>query len=319
MALHTRDSKNAPMRCVWEARDADEHAHNLTDWRQEYDQISAGAFYGRIDEVQLGEMQVFKEHTSQALRQQCNVWPESLWIGIPVSQACRINGRPVSVDEVMCQPGHHDFELVTPQTFDIYGLVVSRRLLESSAGERGLELLTRASSTHMRLRLPYRTRESVNFLIERLIGAANEAIAVHVHQDILMLALLEILERERPCNDTPPSYRHRKQVVEQVKRYVEEPCNAPVTMTELCELAHVSQRTLQYSFTSILGISPRQFLRVTRLNRVRRVLARAGEGTTVTRVANTWGFYHLGQFSRDYRQLFGESPSCTLARQRGAS
>jgi len=29
-------------------------------------------------------------------------------------------------------------------------------------------------------------------------------------------------------------------------------------------------------------------------------------------VANAWGFWHMGQFARDYRRLFGELPSDTL-------
>ncbi|WP_408635108.1 helix-turn-helix domain-containing protein [Oleiphilus messinensis] len=29
-------------------------------------------------------------------------------------------------------------------------------------------------------------------------------------------------------------------------------------------------------------------------------------------VAADWGFWHLSQFSKDYRQLFGERPSDTL-------
>ncbi|TDX28154.1 AraC family ethanolamine operon transcriptional activator [Modicisalibacter xianhensis] len=317
MPADTQQRNLAPSRCMWEARDADEHAHNLTDWCQEYDQISSGAFYGRIDEVQLDEMQVFREHTSQALRQQCNVWPESLWIGIPAALACRINGRPVGEAEVMCQPGHRDFELVTPEDFTIYGLVVSRRLLASAAGEAGLALLERAPTTYMRLRLPPQTRDSVTFLIERLLQASRDPLAPQVHRDILMMALIELLQKEMPCDDVPPSYPHRKRVVDQVKRYVDDPEHAPVTVAELCELTHVSQRTLQYCFTSILGISPVQFLRTSRLNRVRRVLTQPEGTTTVTRAANDWGFYHLGQFSQDYRRLFGESPSETLGRYLG--
>ena len=318
MPIHVHAGKNAPTRGTWEAGDADEHAHNLTDWRQEYDQISAGAFYGRIDEVQLDEMQVFREHTNRALRQQCNVWPESLWIGIPAAQVCRINGRPVGEAEVMCQPGHRDFELVTPGSFTIYGLVVSRRLLASAAGEAGLALMERAPSTHMRLRLPAQTRKSITFLIERLLGAERQTPVSQVHRDILMMALVELLQLEVPCNDVPPSYAHRKRVVDQVKHYLDDPAHAPVSVTELCELTHVSQRTLQYCFTSILGISPVQFLRTARLNRVRRILVQPGDTTTVTGAANDWGFYHLGQFSQDYRHLFGESPSATLTRCRGA-
>ncbi|BBM05094.1 hypothetical protein HAALTHF_00650n [Vreelandella aquamarina] len=63
-------------------------------------------------------------------------------------------------------------------------------------------------------------------------------------------------------------------------------------MDALCELTHVSRRTLQYSFTTTLGISPLQFLRLTRLNRVRRAL-RAAEPQTVTEIATYWGFLAL--------------------------
>lgn len=47
-----------------------------------------------------------------------------------------------------------------------------------------------------------------------------------------------------------------------------------------------------------------------RLARVRRQLT---EGkTTVAQAASRWGFWHLGQFARDYRLQFGELPSKTL-------
>ena len=36
--------------------------------------------------------------------------------------------------------------------------------------------------------------------------------------------------------------------------------------------------------------------------------------TTVTEVAMHFGFFHLGQFARDYRQAFQELPSETLRR-----
>ncbi|RAR62044.1 AraC family ethanolamine operon transcriptional activator [Onishia taeanensis] len=313
MSLDRQASQNAPWRCTWEAWDANEHAHNLTDWSQEYDQFSRGAFYGRIDEVRLSEMQVFKEYTSNALGQQCNVWPESLWIGIPVDgQSCRINGHQVGAQEVMCQPGGHDFELVTPDRFGIYGLVVSRQWL-TRAGAAD-DLLAADPERLMRLQLPDHTRQATGFLIERLLGTQREQLSVKVHQDILSLALAEILREETPNTEMPPSYGHRKQVVDRIKAHLNA-CEAPpVALSELCEIAHVSQRTLQYSFNSILGISPIQFLRLTRLNRVRRRLSAPDTGTTVSQVAADWGFYHLGQFAQDYRQLFGEAPSVTLYR-----
>jgi len=44
------------------------------------------------------------------------------------------------------------------------------------------------------------------------------------------------------------------------------------------------------------------------------VLANADpEEASVKSVAIRHGFFHLGRFARDYKSLFGESPSMTLA------
>ncbi len=55
------------------------------------------------------------------------------------------------------------------------------------------------------------------------------------------------------------------------------------------------------------------YLKQKRLEAARRTLLTAEPLTTsVTEVATQWGFFHLGRFARDYRQLFGELPSETL-------
>jgi AraC family ethanolamine operon transcriptional activator len=44
------------------------------------------------------------------------------------------------------------------------------------------------------------------------------------------------------------------------------------------------------------------------------LLAGLEEGDTIALLAARYGFWHAGQFSADYKGLFGESPSATLAR-----
>ena len=85
--MSSTPTQSAPKKCIQEAFDADEHAQNLTRWQQQYDQLTPGRFYGRLDEIALPALQVFKEHTGQALRQECRVWENSLWLGIPPRSA----------------------------------------------------------------------------------------------------------------------------------------------------------------------------------------------------------------------------------------
>ena len=58
------------------------------------------------------------------------------------------------------------------------------------------------------------------------------------------------------------------------------------------------------------------YLKTQQLNRIYRVFHDADPtDTSVKQVAIANGFSHLGQFSRDYKQLFGELPSETLRRR----
>ncbi|TKD64223.1 helix-turn-helix domain-containing protein [Cobetia marina] len=309
--------EHAPGKCTREAWDVNEQAHNLTDWSQHYDQYGQGAFYGRIDELHLPGMQVFKEYTSQALDQQCHVWPDSLWIGIPAErQPCRINGYALEKGDIMCQPGGQDFALTTPDAFAIHCLVLRRDWLLTMVGESALTLLESDPQHTMRLGVSQKTRRAVTFLMERLLKRQRQGFEVQVHQGILSLAVTAILEERIPLTDRYPSYHHRRQVVERVREHVNGAAPVPISIDMLCGIAHVSQRTLHNSFTSILGISPMQFIRLNRLNQVRRRLCEPQATSTIGQIASDWGFYHLGQFAQDYRRLFGESPSHTLSRHR---
>lgn len=104
-------------------------------------------------------------------------------------------------------------------------------------------------------------------------------------------------------------------IVRAACEFVDSVRNDPLTVLDLCRALNVSRRTLQYCFAEIYGIAPLAYLRRVRLNRARRDLSTApNDRVSVTGVATHWGFWHLGRFSVDYRQLFGESPSDTLRR-----
>ncbi|GAB0154200.1 helix-turn-helix domain-containing protein [Marinobacterium sp. BA1] len=88
------------------------------------------------------------------------------------------------------------------------------------------------------------------------------------------------------------------------------------SITDICATTDVSERTLQYAFRSTMQLTPIAYLRTLRLNRVRaELLIALPAHTTVTRVAMRWGFVHLGEFSQEYKRLFGQRPSETLAQR----
>jgi AraC family transcriptional regulator, ethanolamine operon transcriptional activator len=91
-------------------------------------------------------------------------------------------------------------------------------------------------------------------------------------------------------------------------------------VSELCRVTAVSERTLEYAFKGTLGLTPVAYLARLRLHRVRHALQTETPGSrTVSAVALDWGFWHFGEFSRAYKECFGELPSETLRGHRLAS
>ncbi len=112
-----------------------------------------------------------------------------------------------------------------------------------------------------------------------------------------------------------PNSRMRDLALRRIEDYLEEFPNNPHTVRDICRVANVSERTLQYAFRERFGIPPKSFLLALRLNGMRRELKNADTiSSTVTDLATRWGFWHMSQFAVDYRRFFGELPSETMKR-----
>nr|WP_202500919.1 AraC family transcriptional regulator [Streptomyces sp. SID5785] len=87
----------------------------------------------------------------------------------------------------------------------------------------------------------------------------------------------------------------------------------PFTTMELAAEAGVGARRLQEAFGRYVGMPPMAYLRALRLERVHEDLRAADPGsTTVSAIAHSWGFGHLGRFAEQYRARYGCAPSVTL-------
>ncbi|MCU0231781.1 MAG: helix-turn-helix domain-containing protein [Acidobacteria bacterium] len=105
-------------------------------------------------------------------------------------------------------------------------------------------------------------------------------------------------------------------VVKAAEDYALSHADDRVYVTDLCRAAGVSERALEYAFKDVMGLTPVAYLTRLRLHRVRQALLLATHGTTtVSAVALDWGFWHFGEFSRAYKDCFGELPSDTLRRK----
>jgi AraC-like DNA-binding protein len=105
-------------------------------------------------------------------------------------------------------------------------------------------------------------------------------------------------------------------VMRRFRRVVEENPEEPLFIPEICKAIGVSDRSLRACCQEHLGMGPRRYLLLRRMNLVRQALRHEGpETTSVTETATRYGFWQLGRFAVEYQSLFGEPPAATLRRQ----
>lgn len=312
---------------VRDTHDVNEHAQSLSLWDQQYEQMSSGRFEGRIEELHIGPAQLFREHTHQAVLQSGLSRPGTVTLAVPV-RAVTDNlfcGQRLAPDQGFAVVLDNEFELVTHGEFDVVALDVDLDFLTDYARRiEGIEW-NRPALCSGALPGGDEANAALRELVLTVLRTASEAGALLAHEPmrraLVHAACDALLARLRgPGVERAPALAcvtssTRQRIVREAREYMRRHAAEPLGVPDLCEALQVSRRTLQYSFHDVLQLSPVTYLRVLRLNGVRREL-REGGREPVADCAARWGFWHLSRMATDYRALFGELPSQTLQRAR---
>ncbi|MEG9434093.1 helix-turn-helix domain-containing protein [Terriglobus sp. ADX1] len=306
--------------------DANAQARSLQGWSQLYDQISPGSFHGAIEGICTDSLHVFREVTNARLRQSCVVKSDAWWFGIPVREdvSFRLDARMIPWGEIAIRRGHQVFELMTPASFEIFGIVVERKKLEEhlrlfhdvAPPDDHDDLLRAAPHARTRLRTLLHELLSQTLLYPEVAQSVNAREAM---EQSLMDAVADACRERSASYEVSKAERQQASLVRDVREYLLSLDDRVASVPELCRNFNISRRTLQYAFEQVLGMGPNAYLKLLRLNGVRRDLGRRRAlNKSVQQVAADWGFWHLSQFSKDYKQHFLELPSLTLKRTQDA-
>jgi transcriptional regulator GlxA family with amidase domain len=142
----------------------------------------------------------------------------------------------------------------------------------------------------------------------------NERRAAYVELFETLLPVIGVAEPIEPTRHDRTRQAH-SDIVRIAEAHALSQVGEHLSVSDLCRVTGVSERTLEYAFREVMGLGPVAYLIRLRLHRVREgLLAGTHATTTVTTEALNWGFWHFGEFSRAYKNCFGELPSDTLRR-----
>lgn len=318
----------------WHSNDIDEQSTRLDGWRQEYQQLGRGRFVGQVSTVAGPHMSIMGERTNQSLHEYVAPPKDSVVFGLLLngSHALQINRQPVGSASLIVLEGGREYEFRTEGPADLLGVSLDSAICRDKYSgnyekefERAIALgvvpLAHGSAGQLR-QLWTKISELLQFgdtwpeslplpsLAETVTNSLLVALGLSAGEDVPAL---------------PQSAGRQARVVQQAISFMHAHLARDFPMADVCAATHVSERTLQYYFEHCLGMSPRQYLKVMRLNAARRMLRRIGGHSrrclpqlTIADIAAQCGYDHPSRFAGDYRQQFGMLPSDT-ARARAIS
>ncbi len=298
--------------CLWE--------ETSRPWELIARQLDGGRFLSRKEFLVTPSVVLYRETLTPAVRVQGLTAAGHLTFAIPLRAGPRtiyFGVPPESSRLTALAPGGLD--ATTDAAYSHLILLVRMDLLERRLPAECLASLTRAADRYGLALAPSKLAGFRDWLTGALEHAFANPQAFDQAAVIASLenGLLSWLARISVPSDGRPPAAFRRRGLKRALEYLRTADPSQVSVADLCRVARLSERTLRYAFRDELDLSPLAFLRRLRLHAARRELMNAeARVSRVAEVARRQGFLELGRFAADYRRLFGERPSETLARRR---
>ena len=290
-------------------------------WNFDLRQLSRGS-------ANLHLMQIWSENTfllktsyDQKVHQQ-GVTPSDMttfgFIGshAPDAEFC---GYKANGSTIECFEQSGSYECMSPAGFDAFGVSMTTNRIQELGEILELRHLEKLLDGHAHVFDVGTSANNAVWTLSRQIvdntrcnqnGALDSLLSKQMN-DELPLLVLSVLSGNTSTN-TSSSISARNAARKRALEYMHQHVKENPSISEICKQIGCSWRLLDYAFTDYFGVTPIAYLKLMRLDGLRRSLRKADADSTITDAALNWGFTHFGKLAKDYRLQFGELPSETL-------
>lgn len=313
--------RGEPLRTSIDLDDFDAFRASFLDWDGRFDQMSRGAFAGRLTLARVGKLRAFRAETNQSILTRGVADPGCVTV-IPITrrnEGTRWRLQNLDRGQLLMRGTEIPYDNQTSRNACIEALVVPGRVLEQAA-----EILTAGrtrvdSTTWQSLRPDPVATMRLHARIAAILAprgpaaghSSSEQALAHIEAETLR-CLVETIES---CM-TPEEHgfsRNRAGLVAKATEIMRANLSGPLTALDLCAALGVSDRLLRLAFKETHGMGPIAFYRVMRLHAIRDALGAArGRDLRIGDILRDHGVTRPAAFAGEYRRHFGELPSETI-------
>lgn len=283
-------------------------------------QLSRGEYTARFSHLELPNIDIIRSNTNQKVLYQGAIDKDFFYVSI-ADPNCRIkvNGYVIKDDNLYISAPGEELTAVCDAGFSGYHLTINSKLLMKAIGEEHFNIVTPKVPSLREIAFP----EAIDF-IKNLVSMLNNAFyfngyhspvsLLDLEDNILRQFILLFNEETHELDCIKPSYNKRLAIVRRAVEYILSTKNYYISIGELSTQSFCSRRTLEYSFSEIMGVSPKEYTQLLRVHNIRYDLY-TDSSTQVSEILKRHGVVNNGRFSKLYKNIFHEFPKETIKNQ----
>lgn len=297
----------------------DRHFNNLEQfidevqhWDLDFRLLGVGGFVGRMKQLVSRDVIIGYARFDRGL-DQVGSTPLGYRTFAIVGNRChgfRWRKHQITQNDLLIFPENNELQGASHADFEVFTISVHRDYLNQLVDNLGLNwILNKREVVHLDALTAQGLRHLAGTIVKPSAGGSEIQTAVREFTERLVICATDSL------TEKIPSLRKRDLAVDSIVEFVRSVPEPTSELAQLCRIAGVSERTLQYAFKERYGIAPNVFVKRWNLNSARQLLLSANSTEiSISDIALRFGFSHHSQFATDYKKLFAELPSKTLGR-----
>ncbi len=304
-------------------RSIDEYIANVPSWDVDISQLVSGRCESRHTIFSTRDFEFrFIEHTLRFLQRGYDVKP-GLSFFLPLSdEPLNYLGHRFDRPTICCAPSGENINVITPDNFFGALIYISSEKLQQLLAQicdPSVIKMPRLATTYF-----HPTAHQFNELKAQLILIKNYmppcgTMTVDNKEWLHNWTVAKVVPLlvEIMANRSEVIADARREKFETALEIIVNNIYSPPSITELAALLNMTARNLQYMFKNNIDMTPKQFAKVFRLNVARKRLWHSARVRgQVSDIANDLGYWHMGSFTQEFKQLFQLTPTSILSMQR---
>ena len=290
----------------------------VADAQLEHTLLESGHFQGNWLQANINNRNFSSANYNLSMHAQGTLAKEYLTLSMQLhsSGECIANGIGLRSNSLVIAPENIELDYHLAKNSNWVALEVKReemQLLGITCLPENSLIMQTLSSKHEK----YLRREFID--TKNILRQINEkSLEIYIWPGIYSMLYDNLISTLADALDsldysTSTSWKKRYRLVKKAESIMFSNPLEDFSLMKLCKELNISLRKLELAFQHIYGMSPKHFLNLRKLNKLRqKLINNTPESTSVTQASIESGFFHLGRLSIYYKKMYGELPSITL-------